>query len=141
MIPNLDHWILQSVALLLTCLLIPGLHVDGPLSALLSVIALGYINTTIWDAALFCQIPDSLSAHTLVTLLANGAVFWIFVKIMPGISVRGILPALVAPVVFSAVSILLYRYGRDIDWIAVASYLLDIIRGVRNSLAPSPVAP
>lgn len=114
-----EYWAIQTIAMLLTAFVIPGLTISGPLSALCTVLVLSLVNTYLWDAALFFAIPNDLSLHTLVLFLTNGVLFWIIVKILPGIAVRGVLPALVAPVIFTVTSILLQRYGAQIDWQSV----------------------
>ena len=67
-------------------------------------------------------------------LLANGLVFWVLVKILPGIEVSGLLPAIAAPVVFSITSLLVYRYGKDVDWVGVAQNTAAFVGGIRDSL-------
>ena len=114
--PNVMFWVFQTVAMLVTGLLIPGLRVRGPLGAFLMVVALAFVNSKVWDAALFFKLPDSFTTQAIVLLLSNGVIFWVLVKILPWIEVDGILPALVAPVVFSIASVLIGTYAKDIDW-------------------------
>ena len=113
---KLEYWAFQTLAMLITAFLIPGLTVSGPLSALVTVLTLSLVNTYLWDAALFFAIPYDLSLHTLALFVINGVLFWVIVKILPGIAVKGIIPALVAPVMFTVISILIQHYGPHIDW-------------------------
>ena len=101
--------------MLLTCLLIPNLTVSGPIPAFLTVVALGFVNAKAWDTALFFQIPNQVSYQALTLFLANGIIFWIVVKVLPGIEVKGVLPALIAPVVFTICSLVIDTYGKDVD--------------------------
>jgi hypothetical protein len=48
--------------------------------------------------------------------LCNGFIFWLLVKLLPDIQVEGLLPALVAPVVFTACSLAVTTYGTQVDW-------------------------
>lgn len=136
---KLEYWALQTLALLLTAFLIPGLTVSGPLSALLTVFVLSIVNTYLWDAALFLSIPNELSWHALLLLGVNGALFWIIVKVLPGIAVRGFLPALAAPVVFTITSILIHRYGHQIDWSVVLSEIRALFMQLKGFIAAAPV--
>ncbi len=102
--------------MLLTALFLPRLQVKGPISALIAVIALAYINSAFWDAALFFKLPDSFTLKTGLLLLTNGIIFWILAKILPGIQIQGFLPALLAPIVFTIVSLFLNQYGGAVDW-------------------------
>lgn len=131
----LQYWFLQTVAMLLTAFVIPRFRIKGPLAALMLVLVLGFVNSTIWDAALFLHIPDSATTHAAVVLLANGILFWILVKLIPGIEVIGLLPALAAPVVFSLVSVLTYQYGREIDWFALGEQAIQVITRIRDQLS------
>lgn len=126
------YWALQCAAMLITCLLIPKLSVDGPIAALLTVIALSFINSHLWNTALFLKVPDSFTNKALLLFLTNGALFWFVVKILPGISVEGIWPALIAPVVFSIMSLLIDQYKDQIDWPLVWKTALEIIAKIKD---------
>ncbi len=131
---DLNFWVLQTIAMLLTALLIPGLKVTGPLGALLTVVGLALVNSKIWDTALFFQIPDAITTQALVLFLANGVIFWIIVKILPGIEVRGVFPALVAPVIFSILSIVIGEYGKNVDWLGVGRSAVEAIADFRDQI-------
>ena len=113
---NISYWVLQSVAMLLTAFFIPGLRITNPLGALATVVALAFINSKVWDAALFFEVPNHFSSQALSLLVVNGVIFWIVVKLLPGIEVDGILPALAAPLVFTVTSWLISEYGTQVDW-------------------------
>ena len=131
---TLRFWVLQTVAMMLTALLIPGLRIRSIIGAIAMVVALTVVNGTLWDAALFFRIPDSLTVQTLVLLVANGAIFWGLAKLLPGIEVRGILPALVAPLVFTVVGMLVARLAVDVDLGAIGREVLDAVRSLREWL-------
>lgn len=65
---------------------------------------------------MFFEIPDSLTLRTLLVLLINGLIFWLVVKILPGIEIDGLLPAVLAPVVFTICSLVLNEVDSRIDW-------------------------
>lgn len=131
---SIDFFVLQTLALLITAFLIPRLEVKGPLSGLFAVLVLAYVNSTIWDWALFLEVPNSLTAHSLILFVANGLLFWVLAKILPGVEIKGILPALVAPLVFSVTSFLLSQYLRDVNWSEILSVITDTIVHLRDNL-------
>lgn len=135
---NLQIWILQVIAMLITAILLPGLTVSGPLGALIGVVGLAFVNAHLWDAALFFSLPDSASLHAILLLLANGIIFWIVVKILPGIDVTGILPTFIAPVLFTVISVLLTTYAKDIDWGKVLSKGISYVETAREELKATP---
>ena len=114
--PYFNFWILQLFAMMLTLLLIPRLRVTGISGALLMVGGIALVNAFLWDAELFYALPKSPSMNALMLLLANGVIFWLLVKLLPGIEVEGVLPALIAPVVFTCCAVIIHRYGKDVDW-------------------------
>jgi uncharacterized membrane protein YvlD (DUF360 family) len=126
---HLDSLILQTIALLFTAFLMPRFQIHGPFSGLIMVLALSFVNTHLWDAALFYSIPNSLTSQTILTLFVNSIVFWILAKSLPGIAIQGFLPAIASPILFTAVSLLTYKYGRDVDW---ANLLLQFQNSFRH---------
>jgi len=131
---TLSYWFLQTIAMGLTALLIPGLRITSIFGAAAAVVGLALVNATVWDAALFFSVPHGLSTQMLVLLLSNGVIFWVLVKLLPGIEVDGILPALAAPIVFTIVSVLISNYGRDVDWAAVTQWASERLGSLRDYL-------
>jgi uncharacterized membrane protein YvlD (DUF360 family) len=129
--PIVNHFLLQTIAMMITALLIPRLRITSITGALGAVLALAFVNATIWDAALFFNIPDLLTVQTLLLFFANGAIFWIIVKLLPGIETDGFLPALIAPVVFTIISLVVDAYGRTIDWVAVGEWVVRTVSDIR----------
>lgn len=128
--PIVMQLLLQAVAITITAALLPKLTITGFLGPVGMVVALTIINAKLWDAALFFSIPDSLTYQSLTLLATNGFIFWLLVKILPGIEISGVLPALVAPIVFTITSVLITKYAATTDWNA----LWVIIEGVASEL-------
>ena len=128
---NLSYWVLQTVAMLITAWLIPRLRITSIFGAILIVVALAFVNSKVWDTALFLKIPDTLSYQTAMLVLTNGLLFWILIKLLPGIEVDGIIPALIAPIVFSFTSLLISKYGNSIDWVAIFDSIMKILNEIR----------
>ena len=129
---NLTYWFLQTVAMMVTALLIPKLKVTGPFGALTTVVALAFINSKVWDAALFFHIPDTLTVQALTLFLTNGIIFWILIKILPGIEVEGVAPALIAPVVFTITSWVISEYGSQVNWAAVLEFVIQMLESLKS---------
>lgn len=129
---SLEGWILQVVAMVVTALLIPGLRVTSIFGPFLAVLALGFINAHLWSTALFFRIPDSFTIHALSLVVVNGLIFWVLVKLLPGIEVKGILPALAAPMVFAVCSLLVFNFGKEIDWGNVLQQIAALFEELRS---------
>lgn len=135
----INYWGLQTVAMMLTALVIPRMRITSIFGALGIVLALGLVNATVWDTALFFSVPSSFSRQALTLLAANGALFWVLVKVLPGIEIEGFAPAFVAPVVFTALSLAISTYGRDVDLIELGRRGAEMLGVVRDRLqVPTP---
>ena len=124
----------QTIAMLLTALLLPGLKVSGLFGALVTVIALAFVNTYLWDAALFLQVPNTLTSQAITLFIANGFIFFVMVKLLPGIEMTGILSAFIAPVIFSITTMLITNYGEKIPWKSIANSTVNTVFNIRDSL-------
>ena len=138
----INYWGLQTLAMMLTALVIPRMKITSIFGALGIVLALGLVNATVWDTALFFSVPSSFSRHALTLLAANGVLFWVLVKLLPGIEIEGFAPAFVAPVVFTALSLAISAYGRDLDLIELGRQGAEMLGVVRDRLqTPAVPAP
>ncbi|MBN8550592.1 MAG: phage holin family protein [Deltaproteobacteria bacterium] len=137
---NINFWVLQTLAMCLTALLIPGLRVTNPLGALGAVVALAFVNAHVWDAALFFSIPNTFSSQALLLILSNAAIFWLIVKILPGIESSGVVAVIVAPVLFSVLSLGISTYGKNIDWVQLGKRGVEYVAGIRDEFRSSTQA-
>jgi putative membrane protein len=124
---NLSFWGLQTLAMLLTAILIPGLRVTSIFGAFSMVLALGFVNSHYWDASLFFSLPSAFSIKAAGLLVMNALIFFVLTKILPGIEITRISSALFAPVVFTVVNLFLNKYSSHIDWKAVADFILMLL--------------
>lgn len=124
---DLSYWVFQTIAMALTALIIPNLRITSIFGPILAVTALSAINFTVWSSDLFAALPNSLSIQALTLFAVNGAIFWIVVKILPGIESKGFLPALVAPIVFTTCSVFLPQVVTQVDWQAVKTEAQKVI--------------
>ncbi len=113
------HWVTQTVAMALTALLLPNLRVTSIFGPIMAVVALSVINTTIWSTDLFSQLPLSASTQGLTLLAINGAIFWLVVKLLPGIESKGVLPVVVGPIVFTVCTMVIPQVIERVNWNAV----------------------
>lgn len=108
---NFTPWFFQVLAMCLTVAIIPNLRITGIIGPILAVVALSLINSHFWEPSLFFKLPTGFTSQSALLLLMNGLIFWIMVKLLPGIEVDGLLPAVLAPIVFTVTSIVLDQYA------------------------------
>lgn len=131
---SLNHALLQFIAMGITIFIIPSLRVTNITGAVIILAALAVVNSTVWDAGLFLGIPSDFSSQAIQIVLVNGLIFWILVKALPGIEADGLLPALIAPLVFALVSSLLRKYAHDVDWIGIIEKGLEGLMSYRDNV-------
>lgn len=134
---NYMFWLLQALAMIATGAVVPGFKVTNPLGAVLMVVALAFVNAHIWDAALFFELPDSLTHRTLTLLVTNGVIFWVLVKVLPWIEIKGCLPALLAPIVFTLFSIGIGYLAENVDWTKTWNLVVAYLQHLRSTLIDS----
>jgi len=110
-----NFFVLQVVAMFVITLLIPRLKITSIFGAVSIVGALAVVNSTLWDSSLFHAIPDFTSSKSLALIGVNGALFFILVKLLPGIEMKGILAAFLAPVAYTFATILIQTYATSFD--------------------------
>ncbi len=135
----LNRGIAQLVAMGLTVFILPGLRVSSIFGAISILIAITIVNATIWDAALFFSMAGSLSVLTLQVFIANGLIFWVLVKLLPGIEVSGFLSAFLAPIIFTVMSSVLRIYAPELDWIKLISEGLEWVSSFKDDLKTKDV--
>lgn len=107
--------LLQTFAMVITALLLPGLRVTSILGPVLAVLAIAGVNVYFWSASLFFQVPLELSGNTLLLLAVNGAIFWVIIKFVPGIEISGILAPLLAPIIFTLSAMVIQIYQPNLE--------------------------
>lgn len=135
---HIDYWVFQTLAMMVTAFILPGVRVTGFWGALIAVICLAFFNAHLWDAALFFKIPDTMTSQAILLIVMNGVLFWIFAKIIPGIEINGILPALAAPIVFTLLSIFISQNLTGFDWHGMWTKTVVTIRNLRYEFQFQP---
>ena len=74
-------------------------------------------------------------------MLINGVLFWVLVKVLPGIEIQGILPAVLAPVTYTVLTVLIQTYGSHINVIDSVKSLASSLSGVKEQMLEEPTEP
>ena len=94
-------WALFALVIMLSAWLIPGIEVDGFLSALLVVVVMALINTFVKPVLQIITLPVNILTLGLFTLVINALLFMLAGYITPGFEVEGFLSALIGSVILS----------------------------------------
>ena len=95
---------LNGVAILVAAYFVPGLEIDGPGSALLAGVILGFVNAIIRPVLFFLTLPFTLLTLGLFIFVLNAMCLGLTAWVLPGFAIAGFWPALLGALVVSIVS-------------------------------------
>ena len=106
--------LLNALALIITAYIVPGFHVADFKTAVLAAIVLGIINTIIKPVLLLLTLPITIVTLGLFVFVINAVVLYLASAVVPGLTIDGWLPAILAALVLSVVSTALSMLAGDI---------------------------
>jgi putative membrane protein len=101
------NWVLSAVAVWLVAQVVPGVHVNGAMAALIAALAIGFINATIGFVLKIITLPLTMLTLGLFWLVINALMLELASAIVPGFEVHGFLAAFLGAIVLSLVNVLL----------------------------------
>lgn len=132
---KLSIWLIQLIAMGVTSALLPSMRITEMKGAFLTLIGLAFVNTYLWDTALFFKIPDTLSLQVFALLICNGLIFWLLIKILPGIEISGFVSAILAALLFTVISVGLDLSTKYVDWWVFFKQVVEAIWSIRDSFS------
>ena len=101
------HWIVNAVVLLVVSHFVSGFQISSFGSALFAVIIIGIVNATLGLFLKFVTFPLSILTLGLFVFVIDAIVLWFSSKLVPGFSVTGFSPALIAALILALIQMLL----------------------------------
>jgi putative membrane protein len=101
------HWIVNALVLLGVSRLVPGFQVRSFGSALFAVVIIGIVNATLGLFLKVMTFPLSILTLGLFIFVIDAFVLWISSKLVPGFTITGFSPALIAALVLALIQMLL----------------------------------
>lgn len=80
-------WIFNAAALIAVAYVLPGIKLDGFVSALIAALVLGLVNTLIRPILVLLTLPISILTLGLFILVINGFLFWFVGSVLKGFTV------------------------------------------------------
>ena len=99
---------LSGIAVLISAYILPGVKVDGFLTAVVVAVILAVVNTFIKPLVLALTLPISILTLGLFSFVINALMVMLVAAVVPGFRVDGILWALLFSIVLSLVSSVVY---------------------------------
>ncbi len=99
------HMLLNAAIFLLLSKVLPGFYVTGWGAAILASLLLGVVNATVGLVLKIITFPLILLTLGLFLFVVNAIVILLVAFLVPGLSISGFVPALIAALVLSAVNL------------------------------------
>lgn len=100
----LARLVLNGLAIIIAAWVLPGIHITGPLAALVAGVILGFVNALVRPILLFLTLPLTLLTLGLFIFVVNAICFGLTAWLVPGFSIDGFLSALIGALFVSVVS-------------------------------------
>lgn len=104
--------IVSAIAVLISAYILPGVKVDGFLTAVVVAVVLGVVNMFIKPILLLLTLPLNILTLGLFTFVINAALVLLVSNIVPGFKVSGFVYAFLFSLVLSVVSSFLYSLAK-----------------------------
>ena len=105
MVKAVIHLFLNAAVFLVLSKILPGFYVSGWGSAILASLVLGLVNATLGLILKIITFPLILLTFGLFLFVVNAIVILLVAFLVPGLSINGFFPALIAAVILAAVSL------------------------------------
>ncbi len=96
--------LLNALGVILVSYIVPGVHVSGFFTALITAFVIGLINAVIRPVLLILSLPINILTLGLFTLVINALMFWLASALVPGFQIAGFGAALIGALVFWIIS-------------------------------------
>jgi putative membrane protein len=100
-------WFISALVIMTASYLLPGVHVENFMAALVTAVVLGIINLFIKPFILLLTLPITLLTFGLFALVINAVLILLASNIVPGFTVDGFWWALLFSIVVSFINALL----------------------------------
>lgn len=100
----LIHWLILTLAVLASQYVVPGIHVDTFLTAVIVAAILAFINTIVKPVIGILTLPINILTLGLFSVVLNALFFWGVAYLISGFSVSGFQAALLGSVIVSVLN-------------------------------------
>jgi len=106
----LIKWVISSIALGISVMIVKGLHVEGVFSLIAASLVIGLLNTFIRPFLILLTLPISILTLGLFTLVINAMLFYLASYIVKGFVVENFFSALAGSIIMSIIAIILNAF-------------------------------
>jgi putative membrane protein len=107
------RWLVNAVALYLTALVVPGVHVVSFVGAVVAALVLGIVNAVLRPVVLLLTLPLNILTLGLFTFVVNAFMLYIVAATTHEIRLASVSAAILGAIVLSVISFVLSRLVAD----------------------------
>lgn len=109
----LFNWLLSGLVILSAAYLLPGVHVQTFITALVVALVLGVINAVLKPILLVLTLPLNILTFGLFTFVINAVLIMIISKVVLGFAVDNFWWALLLGLFLSVINTFLHHFGKS----------------------------
>jgi putative membrane protein len=106
------RWLLNTLALLLVVMLVPGFHVHGFLSLAIAALVLGLLNALVRPVFFVLTLPLTIVTLGLFLIVLNGIMLELTAWLVPGFGIESFGWACVGALLLAIISMVTDRIGQ-----------------------------
>src|SRR4051812_5995211 len=111
----LGQLVISALAVIITSMLLPGVHINTALTGILVACVLAVLNTFIKPLLVILTIPITVYTLGLFLLVINAAIILLASKLVPDFYVSGFWTALLFSIILSIITSMFNRLNKDIS--------------------------
>jgi putative membrane protein len=109
----LIHWVLSTIAVIVTAQFVPGFYVNDVPSAMIAAVVIGVLNATLGFIMKVVTFPFAILTFGIFLIVINASMILLASKMVTGLTVYGWVPAFWAAVVLAILGILIRSIMKD----------------------------
>jgi putative membrane protein len=110
---TLLHFLVSTLAIIVTAYILPGVHVSGIVAALVLAVVLAAINLFLKPILIFFTLPLTILSLGLWVVILNGFLIYLAAHIVPGFTVNNFWWALLFGIVLAVVNSVLRMIEKE----------------------------
>lgn len=107
----LINWILSGLAVMTATYLLPGVHVQSFLTALVVALVLGIINAVLKPILVILTLPINILTFGLFTLVINAVLLILTSTLVPGFTIDSFWQAFLFGLLLSVINFFLHKFS------------------------------
>lgn len=105
----LINWLISTLAIIITAYILPGVHISGFGTALITALAFGILNAFIKPILILLTLPVNILTLGLFTFVINALIILLVSNLVSGFKVDGFWWALLFSIILSIVNSFLHQ--------------------------------